>query len=280
MNPKIEKSLKKGQLVRKRLLQVVERAINSSQDAAYPHTYIYSPPGLGKTHSVNTYLRENEILYFELSGAVSMFAFGVALATIRYKYPNEKIVISVDDCDGIFKTEENINIMKNILSGLRKFSYQKSVQGLLGNLSNIQQAAVEHFSSKERLGFEIPCENFIFVFTSNFRLPTDDEVISAREKGGNQNIRKVHLNAIRSRCKTMDFELDKETHFGWIADVLLNENIQPELKEDQKNEILLWVFNNWKRMTERSIRTIEKMAQSIIDEPEDYLTIWDIDYLK
>jgi hypothetical protein len=170
--------------------------------------------------------------------------------------------------------------MKNILSGFRKFSYQKSVQGLLGNLSDIQQAAVEYFTSKEKLGFEIPCENFIFVFTSNFRLPTDDEVITAREKGGNQNIRKVHLNAIRSRCKTMDFELDKETHFGWIADVLLNENIQPDLSVEEKNEILLWVFNNWNKMTERSIRTIEKMAQSILDEPEDYLTIWDIDYLK
>jgi hypothetical protein len=33
-------------------------------------------------------------------------------------------------------------------------------------------------------------------------------------------------------------------------------------------------------MTERSIRTLEKMAQSIVDEPEDYMTIWDIDYLK
>ena len=276
----IEQIVKKGQLVRKRLLKVVERAVTSSTDAAYPHTYIYSPPGLGKTHTVNRYLKENDMLYFEISGAVSLFAFGVSLATIRYNYPNEKIIVSVDDCDGIFKTEENINIIKNVLSGSRTFTYQKSMQSLIGNLSDVQQDAVNHFASDERLGFQIPCENFIFIFTSNFRLPNDDEVTVAREKGGNANVRKVHLNAIRSRCKTMDFELDKETHFGWIADVILNENLTPEVSYDHKVEILTWVYNNWSNMTERSIRTLEKMAQSIVDEPEDYQMIWDIDYLK
>jgi hypothetical protein len=280
MKIEIKSSLKKGKLVRKRLLQVVERALNSSQDAAYPHTYIYSPPGLGKTYSVNNYLINNDVLHFELSGAVSMFAFGVALATVRYNYPTEKIIISVDDCDGIFKSEENLNIMKNVLSGFRKFSYQKSIQGLLGNLSNMQEAAITNFSNENQLGFQIPCENFIFIFTSNFKLPTDDEVILAREKGGNKNTRKVHLNAIRSRCKTMDFDLDQQTHFGWLADVLLTENLQPEISNNQKDEILNWIFNNWDQMTERSIRTLEKMSQSIVDEPEDYLTIWDIDYLK
>ncbi len=280
MKLEIQSSLNKGKAVRKRLLQVVQRALSSSQDAAYPHTYIYSPPGLGKTHSVNNYLKKNNSLHFELSGAVSMFAFGVALATIRYNYPIEKIIISVDDCDGIFKSEENLNIMKNVLSGFRKFSYQKSIQGLLGNLTNMQEAAINHFSNDNQLGFQVPCENFIFIFTSNFKLPTDDEVIVAREKGGNKNTRKVHLNAIRSRCKTMDFDLDQETHFGWLADVLINENLQPELSQNQKSEILDWIFENWDQMTERSIRTLEKMAQSILDEPEDYLTIWDIDYLK
>jgi hypothetical protein len=280
MKTTLELALKKGQLIRKRLLKVVERAISSSQDAAYPHTYIYSPPGLGKTHSVNKYLKDSNITHFELSGAISMFAFGVSLATIRFNYPTEKIIISVDDCDGIFKSEENLNIMKNVLSGFRSFSYQKSIQGLLGNLTNMQEAAIEHFSNDNQLGFQVPCENFIFIFTSNFKLPTDDEVRSAREKGGNKNTRKVHLNAIRSRCKTMDFDLDQETHFGWLCDVLLNENIQPEISNDQKHEILNWIIVNWFEMTERSIRTLEKMAQSIVDEPEDYLTIWDIDYLK
>jgi hypothetical protein len=280
MKNEIAQSVKKGQLVRKRLVKVVERAITSSTDAAYPHTYIYSAPGLGKTHTVNNFLKNNDVLYFELSGAVSLFAFGVSLATIRYNYPNEKVVISVDDCDGIFKTEENINIMKNVLSGARMFSYQKSLQSLIGNLSPLQKEAVESFGSDERLGFQVPCEDFTFIFTSNFRLPTDDEVIVAREKGGNANVRKVHLNAIRSRCKTMDFELDKDTHFGWLADVLLNETISPEVSLAHKEEMLNFVYSNWSKMTERSIRTLEKMAQSIVDEPEDYKMIWEIDYLK
>lgn len=272
--------IKKGQLVRRRLNQVVKRAVTGATDAVYPHTYIYSPPGLGKTYSVTKYLKENDLLYFEISGAVSLFAFGVSLATIAYNYPDEKVIISVDDCDGIFKTEENINIMKNVLSGSRTFTYQKSMQSLIGNLSDVQQDAINHFASNERLGFQIPCSNFIFIFTSNFRLPNDDEVTAAREKGGNANVRKVHLNAIRSRCKTMDFDLDKDQHFGWMGDVLMNETLVPEVSYEHKLEMLEWLYNNWSNMTERSIRTLEKMAQSIIDEPEDYKMVWELDYLK
>lgn len=272
--------IKKGQLVRRRLNQVVKRAVTASPDVVYPHTYIYSPPGLGKTYSVTKYLKENDLLYFEISGAVSLFAFGVSLATIAYNYLDEKVIISVDDCDGIFKTEENINIMKNVLSGSRTFTYQKSMQSLIGNLSDVQKDAISHFASDERLGFQIPCKNFIFIFTSNFRLPNDDEVAVARDKGGNSNVRKVHLNAIRSRCKTLDFDLDKDQHFGWMGDVLMNETLVPEVSYDHKLEMLDWLYNNWSNMTERSIRTLEKMAQSIIDEPEDYKMIWELDYLK
>jgi hypothetical protein len=280
-NEKIITALEKGKSQRKRLTYVVKKAVKSNPDATYPHTYIYSPPGLGKTYTVTKALKEEGVPFFELSGAVSMFAFGVSLAVINYMAPKgQKIIISVDDCDGILKNEENINIMKNVLSGKRIFSYEKSLQSQIANLTGVQQDAIGFHTSEERMGFTVPTDNMIFIFTSNFRLPDDDEVKEAREKGGNKNVLKVHRNAIRSRCKTMDFDLDRFEHFGWMADVMLNEELNTCLTEDTKHIILDWVWNNWDSLTERSIRTLEKMAETMCEEPDDYKMAWEIDYLK
>lgn len=280
METKISEAIKRGKLVRKRLIKTVERAVTVDTTDVYPHTYIYSPPGLGKTHTVNSHLDKMGVEHYEISGAMSMFAFGVSLAVIRYNRPTGKIIINVDDCDGIFKNEENINIMKNVLSGSRTFTYNKSVKTLLTQYSELQQAAVEHFSSEEQVGFSVPTNDLVFIFTSNFSLPTDDEAAQASQKGGTRNIRKVHLNAIRSRCKTVDFELDQVTHFGWLADVCLNENLVPTVSDEVKEDMLIFILTNWSKMTERSIRTLEKMAQVANDEPEDYKLVWELDFLK
>lgn len=274
-------ALQQGQAQRKRLVYIVKKAVNANPNAAYPHTYIYSPPGLGKTYTVNQALKTTGVPFFELSGAVSMFAFGVSLATIRFKMPKDQtIIISVDDCDGILKNEENINIMKNVLSGKRIFAYEKSLSSQIANLTPVQQQAIQFHSTDDRMGFTVPTDNMIFIFTSNFRLPDDNEVKEAREKGGNKNILKVHRNAIRSRCKTMDFDLNKDEHWGWMADVMMTSTLNDCITDDQKTIILDWVWNNWSKMTERSIRTLEKMAETMCEEPEDYKMSWEIDYLK
>ena len=271
-------ALEIGARHRSRLELVVHRALTSMDNSQFPHTYIYSPPGLGKTFTVNQTLKSVNYPYFEVSGAVSMFSFGVALAVIRHNVPLEqKVVISVDDCDGIFKTEETINIMKNVLTGKREFSYQKSLNSLISNLPDAQKESIERFSSPDRLGFCIPTDNMIFIFTSNFKLPNDDEVTEAREKSSSASVLKVHRNAIRSRCKTIDFELTPEEQWGWIADVVYKNT---QLSDTQKQVVLDWMWNYWEKMTERSIRTIEKMVDTMTSEPHDYLMSWEIDYLK
>ena len=274
-------ALEKGKAQRNRLVRIVRKTVNASPTATYPHTYIYSPPGLGKTHTVNQALKESGVNYVELSGAVSMFSFGVALAFFNFMAPKgTKTIISVDDCDGILKNEENINIMKNVLSGKRMFSYEKNLQSQIASLSGVQKDAYEFHTTDERMGFTVPTDNMIFIFTSNFRLPDDDEVKDAREKGGSRNVLKVHRNAIRSRCRTMDFDLDKSEHFGWMADVMLNEELNPSLTDEGKQIVLDWVWDNWDSLTERSIRTLEKMAETMCEEPDDYKMSWEIDLLK
>jgi hypothetical protein len=91
-----------------------------------------------------------------------------------------------------------------------------------------------------------------------------------------------HRNAIRSRCQTNDFDLDWEEQWGWIADVVLNEGcLDSKLDTEEEKMLLLdWMYNNWDTMTERSIRTAEKMADIMVEDPTGYRDTWEIDFLK
>jgi len=269
-----------GSAKRSRLKKLAEKAAYSSIDASYPHTYIFSPPGLGKTFTVNKSLETAGIEHYTISGNISMFSFGIQLAVINHLIPkNQVVVIVVDDCDEILKNAQNINIMKNVLSGNRVYSYEKSLQSQWNNLSELQQESITAHSNDSRMGFEVPTDRFIFIFTSNFKLATDDEVKIARDKGQQKAVLLGHLNAIRSRCKPADFELNDDEQWGWIADTILNEDCL-DISNEDKIILLDWMYNNWDNMNERSIRTAEKMAEAIIDDPTGYRDDWEIDYLK
>jgi len=269
-----------GASKRNRLKLLAKKAANSSIDSKHPHMYIFSPAGLGKTYTVGDALKESGIKHFTISGNQSMFAFGIGLATIQFLNKNEeKIVIVVDDCDEILKNSANINIMKNVLEGYKTYSYEKSLQAQLPNLSDIQVSAIEHFSSPEKMGFSVPTDNLVFIFTSNFQLPTDDDVKVQREKGTQKAVLYGHLNAIRSRCRTADFDLCDNDTWGWIADCILNEDVC-DLEDQDKIILLDWMFNNWDKLNERSIRTVQKMCETMIEDPTGYRDSWEIDYLK
>ena len=267
--------LQKGQMERQAFRTSVGRAVNNPNGS---HGYFFGPAGIGKSFEVETAIKDAGYRYIMMSGNVSMFAFGVRLATLAYTMPNQKIVVNVDDCDEILKDANSCNIMKNVLAGAKVYDYQKNMSSQISNLTEIQQQAIENFSDPERMGYVVPTHNFQFFFTSNIKLPTDDEVIEAREKGQASAALKGHRNAIGSRCNPwIDLDLDQDTHWGWLADIALNSsgNDLDQLDEDQKIIILDWVDNNWDDLKERSVRTLEKLANEMIYDPVDYRNIWE-----
>lgn len=280
---KQKQAIENGANKRRRLKKVAQKAASPGVKLAFPHTYIFSPPGLGKTRTVNDAVKHTGIAYHEISGNISMFAFGVSLAVINYlDKTSGQIVINVDDCDEILKNETNCNIMKNVLAGSKTYRYEKSLQSQLKNMSDCQQEAIAAHASPDKMGFEVACDRFIFIFTSNFKLPSDDDVKDARERGLQKSVLMGHRNAIRSRCQTNDFDLDWEEQWGWIADVVLNEGcLDSKLDTEEEKMLLLdWMYNNWDAMTERSIRTAEKMADIMLEDPTGYRDTWEIDFLK
>ena len=276
-------SMKNAKLKRERMKLLVSNLTQLNQDEKYSNVYIYSPPGLGKTHTVNESLRISDLIYFLVSGNTSMFAFGIQLAVINYLNPEMKpVVIYVDDCDEIFKNDQNCNTMKKVLDREQCFTYEKSLASQWSSLSETQKDAIKFFGEEGKMGFAVPTHNMRFIFTSNLQLPFDDEVAEARKKTKSKAILMAHRNAIRSRCKVGDFDLTLTEHWGWIADVVMSSDILNDmvLSDEQKFTILDFMWNNWTSMKVRSIRVIEQMLVSMKQFPETYKMIWAIDYIK
>ena len=277
-------ALNLGRAHRARFMQIIERLSSINQEDVYKNHYIYSPPGLGKTFSIKKHLDESKTNYIQVSGNISMFAFGIQLAVIDYMNVNrENIIVFVDDCDVVFSTEQSLNQMKILLDkDSRTFNYEKSLQTQWGNLSDIQKQAILAHQNDDKLGFSVDCSLMAFVFTSNFKLPNDDMVKIAREKNQGKSLLMAHRNAIRSRCMVQDFSLTNAELWGWIADVILNTDCLTKfnITDDEKFIILNFLWDNWESLTERSIRLIEKMAIIKQEYPDSFQSVWEIDFIK
>jgi len=276
-------AIERGKIKREWFLKLIKSSIDSKTSELYNNLYIYSPAGLGKTFSVSSFLKESNVKHVLITGNTSCFAFGIQLATLQYLNQNlEEIVVHVDDCDALFATDASCNAMKKVLDQAKQFVYEKSMANTINGLNDLQRNAIEHFKEEGKMGFCVPTHNLKFIFTSNIQLPFDDEVNIARKTSKYKAIILAHQNAIRSRCKVGDFDLNMEEHWGWLADVTLsNEFIKSEdFKIESKIEILNFIWHNWNYLKERSIRLIEKMAITKTQFEDSYQQIWELDNLK
>lgn len=276
-------ALEKGKQNRNRFLEIVEKLSTIRTDDKYPHNFIYGFPGIGKSFEIRKHLENSGIRHVMITGNVSMFAFGVQLAVINYLNPHqERVIVFCDDVDTLVATESSCNILKSALHGPKLYTYEKSLQSQWNNLSELQKEAIKHHQDDEKMGFQVPTNSMSFLMVSNVQLPTDDEVRTAREKNKSKSSLLAHKNAIRSRCMVQDFSLSNAELWGWIADVVLNTDCLNEqnLTNEDKQEILKFLWENWIYLTERSIRLIEKMTIIMKQYPMTYKSVWEIDFLK
>jgi hypothetical protein len=272
-----------GSEKRSRMLGLISRNKEAHQQSTFRHLYISSPAGLGKTTSTQEILAQTDVPYFSVNGGTSSFALAVALAVINHNNPALLSVnVVVDDCDSFFNDIGSINMLKNILNKSGECRYEKSMASQINYLTETQKAAISHFALGERMGFCVPTHNMRFIFLSNIRLPTDTEVALAIKKANAKGILKTHQNAIRSRCRVLDIDLTPEEHFGWIADVCLHTDclFSIGMNEAMITHVLNYLWFNWDRLNERSVRTAEKLAETMMSYPEDYKVYWDFDFIK
>ena len=270
---------------RNRLIRAARQAASGIKIDDKPvHYYIYGPSGIGKTYWANKAVQDSEVIHRTVSGNVSMFAFGIDLAVTKFMFPEEPVVIIVDDCDEILKDAKTINQMKELL-GTNKFTYNKRVNlGSLGEEDSIPYMAVQQ-AMGNGIGFTVDCSNFTFIITSNIKLPFDSTAEEIVEKNGGmdnaKSIRARHLAAIRGRCEVKDLDMSWEEKWGNLAYVTLEDDGCTTCDLEQKHFILEYIWNNWNDMKETSIRTVEKMGRTFqLEGSAGIKDAFDADFLK
>jgi hypothetical protein len=68
--------------------------------------------------------------------------------------------------------------------------------------------------------------------------------------------------------------------WGWIADVALNTNCIPLVPQNVIEQACTFMFNNWDGLKTKSIRTIKMMCDDYKNSPDNYLFIWEMEYIK
>ena len=283
-------AIRKGVAKRNSLIRAAKkaasraRAVDNIRGEEYLDTILAGTTGIGKTYNVESSVQGENVAYQVIQGNISMFAFGTNLMYYHHVKPKgEKMVLIIDDCDTFFENKENINLLKSMTGkpGTRRFQYNKMVLPHL--LTDIQRDILPNYVNLTTQGFTVPCDDFIFIFTTNFALPYESDAKDYMEKhGGTSKANRMSdLSAIRGRLNTTDYMLERETNWGWIAEVALNDGGLDMLPDLESKMILLdWMWHNWADMTETNLRTIEKMAYEMLEYPDEYRDNWEADFLK
>lgn len=271
MTQEMQHYLKLGAKERLKLYFIGEQIATMNYVGKYPHHYIYSTPGLGKTHTVNDSMRRSGVNYYTVTGNVSMYAFGLQLAVIHMLAEQDThSIISVDDCNELFKNSQHINIMKNVLGENRVFHYQKNLGGLYEQLDDVMKTAIDRCVVEGSAGFKVPTDKMIFVFTSNEKLPEESNAKKTRDR---------HLLAITDRVTNHNLDMEPLVQWGWIADVVLNTTSCLFVTETLRLECVTFLYQNWNKIKVKSIRTAIKMCEDAMKFPTNYKQFWSVQYI-
>jgi len=291
---------KKRRALIKATEEAAQRAVNASvlDQEDKIDTILSGSTGIGKTWNTEKALEGLEFKpnedYVLLQGNHSMTAFAIKLMmahrtfTLNKKNEDETLIVMVDDCDTLFSNKDSRNILKGMTGrrGTRRLQYNKILPEHM--LTDRQHAVLEHYRHTDGSpGFTISCDDVAFIFTTNFKFPTENQASAELAKNGPTNRANAlqDLAALRSRCKTKDFMLDKAINWGWIVEVALNDGLLDMLNETEdpefsKYRLLDWVLNNWDNMTEHNLRTISDMGRMMIKYPDSYIDEWEADFVE
>jgi len=230
--------------VRFDMLDDMTRAVKSGAVTAM---IVSGPPGVGKSHGVETQLERYQLLeslggdrkYEVVKGAMSALGLYVKL----YKYSSKDSVIVFDDCDSIFSDELSLNILKAALDSKKR-------RMIHWNTDSIK---LKNEGVPDSFAFEGSA-----IFITNLKFD--------RARG---KIRE-HLAALESRCHYIDLTIDTEREKLLRIRQIVVDGMLAEygFADDVVEDILTWVESNSHRLRELSLRTIVKIADLVKAFPD------------
>ena len=204
---------------------------------------VSGPAGIGKSHTVDTTLRDTLEMLGKLNGKGTMFesiSGGISAPVLYEKlwdFKDESQVLVFDDCDGILYDEDSLNVLKAALDS-------KKTRKISWNTRSLHLERRDIPNSFEYNGG--------IVFITNVKF---DQVKSARISN--------HLEAIVSRCHYMDIGVDtareKMIHIRNVVE--RNDMLRDyQFTAEEKAEVMQYVNDNSSKLRELSLRMVLKIA--------------------
>ena len=278
LNSKHELLIGNGQLHRQQLKQSIKRAINKQSKRDF---YIYSPPGLGKTHTTEQEFAKQGITPVTIEGNTSLWGFVVDMAMIMMlRDPAQHIYLFIDDCDNLLLHKDSVNTLKIALNkGLLK--YNKQLMAQYAMLDDDQKAAIDMHRVAGRNAVEIPLTNMTIIWCSNYRLADQQDLNAIKDTSSTKYMKAIDELALRRRLNGRDYDMPQPEMWGWIADCILNET-PPSMQNAtlfEKERVLLFMYDNIDKLKELNISFAEKLYEEMVIDPDSYDTAWEYDYL-
>jgi regulator of RNase E activity RraB len=279
--------------------QLFEDKVTEFFDDFDRHMYLRGQAGVGKTYMVLREADKRDIILCHIEGNISRWNMIKKIAVTLYKagYPSSdmvegedfdaedlpKVVVYCDDVSSMFEGDF-VDTLKIALEeeSSDKIIYGQSLGAQYKMAEPFEREAIDNFRKKDEVGIVMPLYGRVkFIFTMNHALSCDADVEAAKKAGKSESIinKLEDRAALYSRFSYEDLYMSKNQYWGWIADLILNENILPDATEEDKNEILTWLFDNWEKLKDKSVRMVKQklwkdMAKAKSRPNFDYKTRW------
>jgi hypothetical protein len=254
--------------------------ITKSKVQSKRHTIISGPPGIGKSFSTMNEIENANINYIQFGAGATDSAMALKLAySVNQLGANDELVVLLDDADDVvFRDYQTANKFKFAMAKDDPF-YAQEVNFTndrikyekMGRMDLVQ--AIDAFSVPGSVGIHIPMDQVRFVVICNRNCENKKEF-------GPKIFGAVEAIVDRVKYKRLDFEW--KVSWGWLAHTL--NNSQPfanhPLDDEQKAKLADWMWTKWEVMRNPSYRTVEEMAEYMINDPANADDIWSSTFLK
>ena len=273
-----------GQLIDEKSRDFIRGALGlkNKKVEATRHTILSGPPGVGKTHGTKDECEKANVVFILIPPGTSDIDLVIKVAYGVYNLKaNQELVVILDDADDVvFSDYKTLNKWKVAMQDEDPMlNHPVSVLGTIKTLEKMIDAgnkskqglldALLAFQGPDSLGLAIPTNRVRFFILCNLDLE-DPKSFSKNAK------MKSAIAPVLDRFNYKRIDLDWEKQWAWLAYVLSESQPfgQEQLTNDQKIELLHWMYSNWNKLRSTSYRTVKKLAAAIINEPDEYIDEW------
>lgn len=260
--------------------------VNKKKVTATRHSILSGPPGVGKSYGTMDECSQNNVKSIVIPPGSTDVVIATMLSHAVYKLlPNEELVCILDDADElVFSDYKTLNkwkiAMGDINYNIGQVPYYAHNKDMTTNIKRWEEngktelaEAVRSFQSDSDIGLTIPTDRVRFIILCNKDLEDPKQL--------GRGAIKTAIEAVMDRFKYKRINLSWEHQWGWLAYTLSNS--QPfddhKLTNTQKAKLLDWMYSNWTGLRSTSYRTVKKLAEDMINEPNTYEDLWQ-DHLK